>query len=417
MKKLVLCLLVGLVLVGVVSAAEFQKVEVNDLSDKNVESIVSSGAGIFKIKMFFDESVNFVDSDVLVQKVSFPGGIESVGDALDPVSVSGSGTMNLVINFEVASVIDGWVKIAFKETEFYIGSLRADYCGPGTGEPDRTFSEEDSVCFMEKYNISSLEADFHGDSFFDLVPNGIINKLDMAGFTEVYQVADAEGKSLDALPEDVELPDLVAEDDMDTCLDALDNWWDQKTDKCYNDFSTMPIYKRCIDPDGGQNIYEYAHTFGFRSYSSAEDPSRDLRIRTGGSDGCLEDGRLLEHYCDENGYIRTTYIDCPNGCGEERGECARGESIKEEIKCIFKNSKEEQECYLAGNFGPEDEGTKFCKGKESCVIDFKGYEGEEITWKSTCGGYQYTKMDGEREKIEFDCGVGKANLTEIKDRI
>jgi len=206
--------------------------------------------------------------------------------------------------------------------------------------------------------------------------------------------------------------------DMDTCLDDADDYWDQETDECYVGYSDEPLFlkKMCSDPDEGKNIYEQAHTFGFRSYSSADDPSRDLRIRTGGKDGCTSDTQLIENYCDENGYIQTAYIDCPNGCEKEKGRCIKGESINEKITCNFKNSKNEQECYLAGQFGPEDEGTKFCNGKEKCVIDFKGYEGEEITWKSSCGNYQYTTQDGNDEKIEFDCEAGETTITKIKNK-
>ena len=88
----------------------------------------------------------------------------------------------------------------------------------------------------------------------------------------------------------------------------------------------------------------------------------------------------------------------------------------EQITCTFKNSDKEQECYLAGQFTPADEGTKFCKGEESCFINYRGYEGEEVTWKSTCGSYQYTKQDGEDEGIVFNCGTGETNVTEIENK-
>jgi len=116
--------------------------------------------------------------------------------------------------------------------------------------------------------------------------------------------------------------------DMDACLDGLENYWDQETDSCKSGYinDTSFFKEICSDPDDGQNIFEYAHTFGFRSYSSADDSSRDLRIRTGGADACLPDLKIREYYCDADGYIRSVSMDCPDGC--ENGTCV-GEPIDE----------------------------------------------------------------------------------------
>lgn len=73
-------------------------------------------------------------------------------------------------------------------------------------------------------------------------------------------------------------------------------------------------------------------------------------------------------------------------------------TISEQVKCIFKGSQTEQKCYLAGD------NEKFsCTGKETCVIDVNRAKGEKVTWKSSCGGYGYTIMDGQNEFAEFDC--------------
>ncbi|MBS3078487.1 hypothetical protein J4218_00015 [Candidatus Pacearchaeota archaeon] len=208
--------------------------------------------------------------------------------------------------------------------------------------------------------------------------------------------------------------------DIDICLDDSNNYWDQETNKCYSGYSKEIILQLCKDPDGGSNYFEGAHTFGFRSYSSAEDSSRDLRIRTGGKDYC-GDGKLIEHYCDEKGYIQTTYYDCPNGskgCAND-GACVMGEPISEKITCKFEDTKKEQQCYLAGSWTPADEGTKWCKadsGPGSCVISYSGYKGEKVTWKSTCGGYQYTTQDGNDEVIYFKCTEGETNISQIENK-
>ncbi|MBU3913104.1 MAG: hypothetical protein KKB21_03525 [Nanoarchaeota archaeon] len=206
--------------------------------------------------------------------------------------------------------------------------------------------------------------------------------------------------------------------DIDSCLDNPKRYWDQETDKCY-DYNPNWIPSYCSDPDGGKNIFEYAHTYGFRSYSSADDPSRDLRIRTGGSDGCYN-WQLIEHYCDAQGYIQTEYITCPNGCDtNSKGACIKGEAITEKITCKFEGTSKQQQCYLAGQFTPADEGTKFCyaeAGPGSCVINYKDYKGAEVTWKSTCGSLAYTKQDGNDEVIYFKCSEGETNISEILNK-
>ena len=205
--------------------------------------------------------------------------------------------------------------------------------------------------------------------------------------------------------------------DMNTCLDNSNNYWDQETDKCYSGYNKDIIKQLCKESDGGKNIYQYAHTFGFRSYSSANDPSRDLRIRTGGADGCISDKQLIENYCDEKGYIQTAYIDCANGCKDNA--CIKGEEISEKITCKFEDSKKEQKCYLAGSFNDADVGTKFCKADVSsgvCVISYTSYKDEKVTWKSSCGSYQYTTQDGNDETISFKCAEGETTTTQIQNK-
>ena len=258
-----------------------------------------------------------------------------------------------------------------------------------------------------------VEAGEYEDTCYNKGENNIIEYFCRNGLvvSESYKCANGCSDGLCMVKSNTT---VISEGGMDSCLDVSTNYWDQETDACYSGYSENAISGLCSDPDGGKKIYEYAHTYGFRSYSSAEDPSRDLRIRTGGSDGCTSDKQLVEHYCSEEGYIQTEYIDCANGCSN--GVCIKGDPVREQITCIFENSDEEQECYLAGQFGPADEGTKFCRGVEKCDIKFSDYEGEEITWKSTCGSYQYTKQDGEDEKIEFDCKTGETTPGEIENR-
>ncbi|MDP2924861.1 MAG: hypothetical protein Q8N99_00655 [Nanoarchaeota archaeon] len=162
----------------------------------------------------------------------------------------------------------------------------------------------------------------------------------------------------------------------------------------------------CSDSDNGLNYYEKGTTKW-----KVEDGSTNSE-----DDYCTDKTVLSEGVCgktDENGksYRRESHT-CPNGCND--GACIKGDPISEKITCKFEYTKKEQQCYLAGQWGPEDEGTKFCKaGSGSCVITYSGYNGEQVTWKSTCGQYQYTTQDGNDEVIYFKCNEGKTTISEI----
>jgi thiol-disulfide isomerase/thioredoxin len=194
--------------------------------------------------------------------------------------------------------------------------------------------------------------------------------------------------------------------DMGICLANPTNYWDQETNKCYPGFSPEIIKKSCSDPDGGMNKYQIAHTFGFRSYYAND---KDKRIRTGGKDACLSNNQLVEHYCDENGFIQTAYLDCPNGCNENG--CIKGEEITEKVTCTFIGADQTQKCYSA-----EDNSKFYCSGIGSCIADVKDQKGEKITWKSSCGGYAYTVVDGNDKTVTFNCKGGETNATEIINR-
>src|SRR3989344_2370991 len=153
----------------------------------------------------------------------------------------------------------------------------------------------------------------------------------------------------------------------------------------------------CTDSDGGINNYVKGITTGPARCVNQSECMGSVSV----TDARDSDNTGIEFYC-EDGY-RTAAPDfkCPNGCQD--GACIKGEKIIEIITCIFKNSEKTQECYLAGTTGNNYEGKEFCSGVESCSIEYTSYSGENTTWKSSCGGYQYTKQDGDSETIIFDC--------------
>ena len=79
-----------------------------------------------------------------------------------------------------------------------------------------------------------------------------------------------------------------------------------------------------------------------------------------------------------------------------------GEYIKETVKCVFRGpgATKSQRCY-------SDKGectSRVYGGYGACTVDIEGKKGEKVTWKSTCGGYATTIIDGENEPVEFKCG-------------
>lgn len=83
-----------------------------------------------------------------------------------------------------------------------------------------------------------------------------------------------------------------------------------------------------------------------------------------------------------------TYYSCNADCASSY--------MKEQVKCVFWNSNSYQQCYT-------DDGKFGCSGIGSCIADVIGNQGEQKTWKSSCGGYAYTKIDGNNEYAEFKC--------------
>ena len=77
------------------------------------------------------------------------------------------------------------------------------------------------------------------------------------------------------------------------------------------------------------------------------------------------------------------------------------QTVYEQVKCVFDGATTEQGCY-ASSQSPADSAT--CSGVGACVANVNGNPGTPITWKSTCGGYAYTTIDGNNEYANFNCG-------------
>jgi hypothetical protein len=120
---------------------------------------------------------------------------------------------------------------------------------------------------------------------------------------------------------------------------------------------------------------------------------------------CVETGRLA-------GSPVGTCIKCGDGvCGEKENICncekdcsVPQTTITETVKCLF-NSFEQQSCTSEKGSCTTNIAAATGGGVVSCAVTIKGEKGEKITWKSSCGGYAYTIIDGVNEYAKFDCNT------------
>ncbi len=97
--------------------------------------------------------------------------------------------------------------------------------------------------------------------------------------------------------------------------------------------------------------------------------------------------------------------DCEN-------KCSSIPNVKESVKCVFRNTETKQECYDSSGKYSCSTSTVSSTGESTCLIDgISGTKGTMLTWKSSCGEYAYTTIDGENEYAKFDCGQGNSYPT------
>ncbi len=102
-------------------------------------------------------------------------------------------------------------------------------------------------------------------------------------------------------------------------------------------------------------------------------------------------------------------LDWSSSCGGRRALTVDGKddqasfscgsaTAAETVTCVFKGSNAQHSCFAANLPGYTG-----CKGTGSCQLKVSGKTGQGVTWKSTCGGYAYTVIDGKDENAEFSC--------------
>ena len=71
-------------------------------------------------------------------------------------------------------------------------------------------------------------------------------------------------------------------------------------------------------------------------------------------------------------------------------------AASENVTCRFIGSSSSQSCNSGSGHT--------CSGVTSCAVKVSGKAGSTLPWKSTCGGYAYTIVDGKDEAANFQCG-------------
>jgi len=163
--------------------------------------------------------------------------------------------------------------------------------------------------------------------------------------------------------------------------------------------TTTTETRGCTDSDGGINI---------NIIGTIVDPDD---VGTGifrATDKCLLNNQILEYSCLNDAWY-ANYLSCPNGCSN--GACISSDVIlttgmvKEQVKCAFNNPtiNSKYECYSSVGVGCTAGPINYESPNIACVADVSGEKGASLIWKSTCGGYAYTTMDGVSEYAEFSC--------------
>lgn len=171
-----------------------------------------------------------------------------------------------------------------------------------------------------------------------------------------------------------------------------------ETNSCLAEYKEICEAVTCKDTDGGINYYVKGSLMFGEKIAATDSCEDTITLR---EESCVPDPG------PNQGTMSTNIYKCPNGCQD--GACIKGERQREEVKCIFKNTKTEQKCYVAGKEW------MYCSGTETCIVtNLEGYDGEKITWKSSCGGYAYTILDGNNKYAGFDCSGMVDNFCQSK---
>jgi len=88
------------------------QVVANNQPGYGISSVIAVSFGVWSIAVSFSERAIFTAGDVALQTVTFPGGVETLGETITPSSVSGSATYQMMIRLPLGPATRGtWVKV------------------------------------------------------------------------------------------------------------------------------------------------------------------------------------------------------------------------------------------------------------------------------------------------------------------
>jgi len=151
------------------------------------------------------------------------------------------------------------------------------------------------------------------------------------------------------------------------------------------------VYFKCATPVISETV-----TCSFGSGTTAQEciPSKGVGCKGIGKCSVTVSGTLGETVSWKStcGGSATTIVD---GKNETIAFPCGGPAVSETVTCLFQGSNTYHTC-------TSSKGS--CTGLLGCTLVVSGAAGEVVNWKSTCGGYVSTIVDGKDEQALFYCG-------------
>jgi len=107
-------------------------VAANSLTERSVSQTTAAVTGLTTLDVTFNRPVFFSAADVTVQRVTFPGGVEVIGDAVPIQSVQGSGSSSMRIEFAPGEIVNTWVKVTLHDSIVDADGVALDGESPAT---------------------------------------------------------------------------------------------------------------------------------------------------------------------------------------------------------------------------------------------------------------------------------------------
>jgi len=189
---------------------EIVSVTSNGLTSRTVSVPTAGETGLKTIEVKFSEPMTFDSADVSVNLVTFPAGVETIGSAVTPQSVAGSGTDTMTITFADNAIVDSWAKIVLDSSE--IRDIGAVDTNSNTLDGDALDGEADpdgsgrNYIFDATVDLPSGDGAAGGDAVFYM--GNLVGDVNYDAVVDFDDILIIEGNDdFGSLPEDVATED------------------------------------------------------------------------------------------------------------------------------------------------------------------------------------------------------------------